>query len=202
MSFFGNHEWQLIFLFTSLIWILLLLREIYRFRLLVTQYGKITIGIVFVLVIIWISLFFYMCYRVSILAGIFSFGILFLATSVILGIMRVNKSSQNTELYDSVLGKTTEMEAKFEWQEKFKQSIIEKLTKRSDLADILSEYNLNTDFFQKLTDNFYIGNDQKALKNFSNVNIDQLRAILEMYTRPDWSELDKILGILRYLRGN
>ncbi|GEM_PF-1909892 len=94
------------------------------------------------------------------------------------------------------------MEAKFEWQEKFKQSIIEKLTKRSDLADILSEYNLNTDFFQKLTDNFYIGNDQKALKNFSNVNIDQLRAILEMYTRPDWSELDKILGILRYLRGN
>ena len=202
MSFFGNHEWQLIFLFTSLIWILLLLREIYRFRLLVTQYGKITIGIVFVLVIIWISLFFYMCYRVSILAGIFSFGILFLATSVILGIMRVNKSSQNTELYDSVLGKTTEMDAKFEWQEKFKQSIIEKLTKRSDLADILSEYNLNTDFFQKLTDNFYIGNDQKALKNFSNVNIDQLRAILEMYTRPDWSELDKILGILRYLRGN
>ncbi|NLW83865.1 MAG: hypothetical protein GXY41_05605 [Phycisphaerae bacterium] len=136
------------------------------------------------------------------MAGIFSFGILFLATSVILGIMRVNKSSQNTELYDSVLGKTTEMEAKFEWQEKFKQSIIEKLTKRSDLADILSEYNLNTDFFQKLTDNFYIGNDQKALKNFSNVNIDQLRAILEMYTRPDWSELDKILGILRYLRGN
>ena len=200
MSFLINHEWQLLFLFSSLVWILLLFREIYRYRLLVSRYGILTTFIALILIIIWILLFLYMCYRIGIWASILSYGVLFAASSLVLGIKRGTESSHNKGLYDSVLGKSTESTARYEWEEKTKESIIEKLSQRQNLTDVLLEYGHDMNFLQKLIDNYNISSDEEMLKKIANINTTELRTILDMYARSDWNDGDKIMGTLKYLK--
>lgn len=196
MDFLHNHEWQIIFIIGSVAWFLLLFRELYRYRLLISKWGIITAYLCFPLIFLWIVSFFYMCFRIGIWISIFTYGSLFLSSSIILFFKRGTKTAHLRGLRETVLGGNTEMTAKSEWERKLLSHFIS----RKDVLEILSRFDRTPEFLKHLIDQLKAFGNKNVIESIGRLS--NLEQVLIIYAKDEWSEIDKIIAASNYLNGN
>jgi len=187
MKFICNPTWQILFLMALVAWILLLLRELYRFRTLVSRFRALTLILALLAVLCWVSLFFVMLLRTGVLPAIVTYAFFVVLASIILGIVK----SRRSLLFHA------ESLAQHDWEHAMNGAIIEKAISQEDIQEVLCEYGQTTAFLREFMERLVRSGHGGLLRKVG--QLPNLRGILEIYARDDWSDADKIVAATVYL---
>lgn len=189
MSFICDSYWQMLFLAACIAWLLLLLRELYRFRTLVSRCAALTLIVGGLALICWISLFFVMLVRTGVLSAIIPYALFFVLTALILGFAK----SRRSVLFHA------ESLAQCDWEHTVHEAVIKKVLSRGDIQAVLSEYGQTMVFLQGLMERLIAVGHGDLVSRLGRVS--NLRGVLEIHARNEYTDMDKMIGTVNYLLG-
>jgi uncharacterized membrane protein (DUF485 family) len=187
MKFIFDPTWQILFLIALAAWILLLLRELYRFRTLVSRFRALTLVLALLAVLWWVSLFFAMLLRTGVLPAVVTYAFFVVLASIILGFVK----SRRSLLFHG------ESLAQHDWEHAMHKETIEKTISQEDIQGVLCEYGQTTAFPREFMERLVRSGHGGLLRKVG--QLPNLRGILEIYARDDWSDTDKIVAATVYL---
>ena len=187
MEFVTNPSWQVMFLLALISWLMLLFREIYRYRLLVSRFGIVTTFLAVILVIFWLSVIVTMLLKTGFFSAVITFVFFLLISSLIFIILNKSRSSF---LHPESVAQTKYNKINFEL-------MIQKINSRQELQQLLSKYEKTPDFLRDLMERFSRIGNYKALKRIKKKS--NLQYVLEIYSRDDWTNEDKFIAASNFL---
>lgn len=187
MKFFTDPTWHVLFLLATVSWLLGILREVYRFRLLRSRFRLASTVLAVIVVFIWVSMFFAMVATSGLLSGLFTYAVFFIAHTVFFVLINRKRAS----LFHP------ESLAQYEYEKAVNQSIIAEVTSRTDVQQLLSEYEKTPDFLANLMERLVSTGHRKALPKLTIIS--HVKHVLEAYARNDCSDADKFIYITFYL---
>jgi len=175
------------FLLALISWLMLLFREIYRYRLLVSRFGIVTTFLAVILVIFWLSVIVTMLLKTGFFSAVITFVFFLLISSLIFIILNKSRSSF---LHPESVAQTKYNKINFEL-------MIQKINSRQELQQLLSKYEKTPDFLRDLMERFSRIGNYKALKRIKKKS--NLQYVLEIYSRDDWTNEDKFIAASNFL---
>lgn len=173
MKFLSNLIWWQLFLPALFFALLLILREVYRFPLLNSKFGKITAYGSCVLTIVEVILIGSIFFAISLLAGIFSLFCLVLFVGAIYQIFQkffIDKCKEIESYCDNIFVK-----------------------------NMLEEFEVDPDNLNDILNRLLRLGNKKAIGNIKDLN--KLKVVLKIITQSpkDWTEEDKFVQISNFL---
>ena len=187
MEFVTNRIWQVMFMLAFLAWLLLLFRELYRYRLLVSKVGAATTFLAIILVFGWISVIVTMLIKTGFLSAVLTFVFFLVTSSLILAGLEKSRSS--------FLHPESVARAKYERM--ICESMIQQVTSREDVQQLIAKYERTPDFLRDLMERFYATGNHKALTKISSMS--NLHSVLEIYSSNDWTDESKFIEASNFL---
>lgn len=173
MKFLSYPLWWQLFLTTLFLVLLLTLREIYRFQLLNSKYGKLTTFGGSFLVLFSLFLLGTIFFKVGLFAGIFVIFILVFFVGIVYEIFQ-----------KLIIDKPKE---------------IETICNNTFVKNILKEFNVSSDSLKDILNRPLLLGNKKAIENIKDFS--KLRVVLQIITQSpeDWTEEDKFIEISNFL---
>ena len=187
MDFLKSGHWRLLLVLASASWLFLLLREIYRYRLLITKWGRLSAFIATLMVFLFLGTIITMIFTTGVISAIGTFVFFLLLSSLILG---VNKRKIDMIIHP-------ESVAKYEYEQQMYSTIISNVLERHEVKELIERYGRSTEFLRDLL--------ERLLRLGNTIGIERacsfkyLQMVLELYTREDWNEEDKFIAVSNLL---
>lgn len=187
MDFIYDQTWRILLTFVFIIWLFLLSREIYRFRLLISRAGSITTFIASIFTLLWFVLFTIMSFKSGFISAFMTFIFFIVISSIIVQIIKKKRD----------LLFHPECVAEREFENYRRKAIIQSIINTNEVRELLEMYNRDAEFLRDLIERLHrFGLDNKAISRIR--NMDTLEEILKIYSY-DYSEEGKIIGVSNIL---
>lgn len=123
----------------------------------------------------------------GLLSGILTYAVLMTMSSLLLSLIRRKRYF----LFHP------ESLAQADYEKAMHESIIEKVTSRSDIQQMLKEYGQPVDFLVNFMQRLIATGNSAVLRKLNNIS--HVKYILEIYSREDWTDNDKFIAASNYL---
>ncbi len=187
MDFIYNSTWQALCLASIVTWLLLVIREVYRFRLLRTRFGTASASLALIFVLAWIGEFLAIVFVTGLISALLTYSVLFVVSCMIFTLVHRRISS----LFHP------ESIAKSEYERAMHESIIRDITTRDDIQKVLSEYGQSRAFLEQLMERLVASGSSDVLQKISIIS--NLKYILDIYAHDNWTDESKFVAISNYL---
>lgn len=189
VDFIFDHRWQMFFLVALIAWTLLLCREAYRFRTLASQFRLLFIVLAGVAFASWATMFFAMWVATGIVSAIISYVVFLVLAAAILAF---TKRRRYHLLHPESLAQTT-------WENAVVDATIERAASRPEVKMLLSDFSQDPAFLRARAEQLRALGHDNLVRRLEQPSY--LREVLQIYSRGDWSDLDKIVAAINCLSG-
>ena len=190
MSFVTDPVWQVLCLVASICWLMLLLREVYRFRLLQGRSGQITTYLSALLVLAWTAIIIVMAITTGLLSALLTFLIFFLAAGVTLAIIRERRQPL---LHPESL-------AQAEYKKDQNVQLIERVISRDDVVQLLAEHGQQKDSLMNFMQWLVHTGHRDLLRKLD--NIEHINNVLKICSQEGGTPVDRFVDATVYLMDN